>query len=339
MSILRAALYPESCRRSSNNFRGVRDRHEFAASSDGTDICFPPRKSRPPIFFSSLYICVLEMLESLMLTSECYLLALPPELRQLIFSNLFRPFDVIQITARPPSIPVEDEEGATSWPADQESFAVARHNLHPQLLATCKQLHIEGLPFLYSHRHFDFTARESLKLLLYNVGPKTFSNIHHIVLDWDSLQDFAWSMSKPDYAIALSGLHVIEMATWRNRHVDTTGTRWRNVRGYERMMCQAATDILHKHASLKLLVEEQFVRKGSITHTLPTEHNSHDKDQVRRLSVDTGPRRVKWRFLASEVGQKDNEIAIDIESDLKTLKATQDEASDGGFHLPMIDPF
>lgn len=277
------------------------------------------------------------MLDSLSLNPSCQLLALPPEIRQLVFTELFHPHETIHITAGPPSTPIENEESTTSWPADQESFALARHDLDSQLLSTCKQIHVEGLPFLYSQRFFNLTARESLKLFLHNVGSMTFSHIRHIILDWDSLQEFAWSISKPGYDVALSGLHVIEMATWRNRHLKTTGTRWRNVKGYERMICQAAADIVHKHASLKTVVEEHFVRKGSITQSTATIQDSDGTDQVRK--AESSPLRVKWRFLSSETHQKDNEMVIDIDEDLRILKATPDEASDGGFHLPMMDPF
>lgn len=279
------------------------------------------------------------MLESLTLNPECRFLALPVEIRQLIYSDLFQPFEVIQITARPPSTPIEDDEITTSWPADQDFFAIARHDLDAQLLATCKQIHTEGLPLLYSQRTFDLTARESMKLLLHNIGPTNFSKIRHVVLEWDALQDFAWSLSKPDYATALSGLHMVETATWRNRHLDTTGTRWRNVKGYERMMCQAAADILHKHDILKILAEEQFVRKGSITHIVAVHANDENDDKPKQVSGDTGPRRVKWRFLDSSTAMKDHETAVEIKKDLEILRATKGEADDGGFQMSMIDPF
>lgn len=278
------------------------------------------------------------MLESLTLNPECRFLAVPVEIRQLVYSELFRSCEIIHITARPPSTPIEDEEGTTSWPADQESFAIARHDLDSQLLATSKQIYAEGLPFLYSHPTFDLTARESLKLLLHNIGATNFSKIRHIVLDWDALQDFAWSISKPDYATALSGLHIVEMATWRNRHLDTTGTRWRNVRGYERTMCQAAADILLKHDNLKILVEELFVRKGSVTQIVTGHTIDENDEKSKQVSAAIGPRRVKWRFLAPSAIVKDHEIEVEIEKDLEKLRATQDEATDSGFQLS-IDPF
>lgn len=277
------------------------------------------------------------MLGLVSLENDCPFLAIPPELRRLVFTELFQPLKSIQITAGPPSTSAEDEETSTSWPADREFFNVAGHGLNSQLLTTCRQLYSEGLPLLYSQRCFDLTARESLKLLLHNVGPRTFSSIHRIMLDWDSLQDFAWSICKPGYTVALSGLQIIEMATWRNKHLRTTGTRWRNVKGYERMIVQAAADILDKHSSLNVVVEEHFVRRGSLINTVPVSRISDASEQPR--VVESGPLRVKWRFLSSEIFQKQNEVKIDIEEDLKLLRATQDEASDAGFQLPMIDPF
>lgn len=279
------------------------------------------------------------MLEALNLNTECPFLALPVEIRQLVFNDLFRPLEPIRITARPPPTSLEDDENTTSWSSERESFAIARHSLDSQFLATCKQIHTEGLTFLYSQRTFDLTARESLKLLLHNIGTKNFSNLHQIILDWDALQDFAWSISKPDYAAALSGLHVIEMATWRNRHLDTTSTRWRNVKGYERAMCQAAADILHKHDNLKILAQEHFVRKGSITHIAAGNAEGESDDKSKQVGAGMGSLRVKWRFLSPDVVLKDHEIVVEIEKDLEILRATQDEATDGGFQLPMIDPF
>lgn len=279
------------------------------------------------------------MLEALNLNTECPFLALPVEIRQLIFNDLFRPFEVLRITARPPPLSPEDDETTTSWSSEHESFAIARHSLHSHFLATCKQIYTEGLTFLYSQRTFDLTARESLKLLLRNIGPTNFSNIRQIVLDWDALQDFAWSISKPDYATALSSLHVIEMATWRNRHLDTTSTRWRNVKGYERTMCQAAADILYKHDNLKILAQEHFVRKGSIAHITPGQADGESEEKPQQVGAGAGSLRVKWRFLSPDAILKDHEIVVDIEKDLEMLRATQDEATDGGFQLPMIDPF
>lgn len=118
----------------------------------------------------------------------------------------------------------------------------------------------------------------------------------------------------------MRGLQCIEMATWRPRDMAGARMQWRAVRGYERMMCQAACDILDKQGQLKVLAEEPYRRRGVAAGGL-----SHAK--------------VKWRFVTSEQDLREGEVVVDIKTDLEKLRATQDEAIDGGFSLSMIDPF
>ena len=91
------------------------------------------------------------------------------------------------------------------------------------------------------------------------------------------------------------------------------------------MMCQAAFDITEKHAQLKVVAEEAFQRKSSL---ISSEGQGLTPSNCR----------VKWRFVTSEADLNEREVMVDIKGDLERLRATQEEASDGGFCLPMIDP-
>lgn len=257
-----------------------------------------------------------------------HLLALPIEVRELVYNLIFDPTTLIKVeaaAAREYEYAPATETDSTTWPADFESWAITRHPLSSQLLRACTQIHEEATPFLYSRRTFDLTARESLKLLFHNIGHAYFEHIRHVLIDWDSLEDFSRSLNKDEYQVGTSGLKSIQLASWRIRHIQGTSVRWRSVKGYERMVCQAAVDITEKHKQLKLVAEQAFQRKSSY------------------LSVDA-PRmppsncRVKWRFITHEADLKEGENVIDIKEDLGRLGATQDEASDGGFALPRIDP-
>lgn len=250
------------------------------------------------------------------------ILVIPVEIRELIYDLLLQPLTSIKITAAPVR-EYEYSEDST-FPSDFESWAITPHPLSSQVLRVNKQFYAESLPFLYSLRIFDLTARESSKLLLHNIGTRSFSHIKHVVIDWDALQNFAWDLGKDDYRDGLAGLRCIELATWRIRHMHGTSVRWRNVKSYERMSVQAACDIISKHGQIKILAEQFYQRRASLA-------GLESKTAVSN--------KVKWRFVTSEDELKEGEHVVDVHADLEQLRATQDEATEGGFSLPMMDPF
>lgn len=253
------------------------------------------------------------------------LLTIPLELREIVYDLLFTPSQQISVIAAPRH---EDEEdlqrsnNSTTWSVESGSWAMAPRLLSSQLLRVNRQLHAEALPFLYSRRMFDVTARDTLKILMHNTGPKNFSYIKNILIDWEELEQFAWNLKKPEYRTSLSGLNCVQIATWRHRHMFGTSVQWRSVKGRERSLLQAASEIVDQHQHLSILAEEPFRRKPSLI-SVPIENaTSH---------------RVKWRFIADQCDLREGEVVVDILKDLESVKATQQEADDVGFSLPIND--
>lgn len=252
------------------------------------------------------------------------LLALPIEIREVIYSLLFGSTSEIKIEAAPAreyEYSIAHNTDSTTWSADFESWATTKHPLSAQLLRVCRQIHDEAAPFLYSHRTFNLSPRESLKLMLHNIGPTHFEYIRHIIIGWETMEDLSRALNKDEYRIGTAGLKSMRLCTWRIRHMQGTSNSWRSVRGHERTMCQAAADIIEKHAQLRIVAETEFQRADRTPWRTPVN------------------RKVKWRFITSESELQANEVAIDIKGDLQRLRATKDEASDGGFSLGMVDPF
>lgn len=260
------------------------------------------------------------------------LLSVPLEVRLRIYDHLLLALKPVKIVPRPPweqnpedntnpdhpstrgylaltTISVPFDGSSTTWAADTESWAIMPHSLSSQLLRTCRDIYTETLPILYCHNSFDLTSRESLKLLLRNIGVANCSLIKHIVLDWDPLQDFAWCLAKDEYCEALRGLTCIQLAYWRVRNIRGTSIQWRSVKSYERQLCQAAKDILVKHPSLNILAEETF-------------HRRIDDPTTTFMCPNRTPNnRIKWRFVCSASEVKSTERIIDLDADLQELNA------------------
>ncbi|KAJ9653404.1 hypothetical protein H2198_007402 [Neophaeococcomyces mojaviensis] len=261
-------------------------------------------------------------------------LAIPLEIRQVVYSEIFDTRAGIAIEAAPRLAPSPGgEPTTTSWSAEDEFWAIKPHQLSSQFLRTCRQIHTEALPHLYSLRIFDVTARESLQLFLHNIGPQNFAFIHHIVIDWDFLQDLGWSLTKDEYKLATSGLNNIEVKSWRMRHLTGTSVQWRNVKSHERSLCQAALDICKKHKQLKVLAES-YHRRASSSAGISLSGIAGGGVPATRSNC-----RVKWRFVTCLEELREDETVVDIEKDIDLLRATKEEAREGGFSLPMIDPF
>lgn len=258
---------------------------------------------------------------------KSYFLDIPLEIRELIFDIVLHPTEPVIITAAPDRVyeyNLSTETNSTTWPADFESWEITHHPHSAQLLRVCSQIHREALPFLYSLRSFNLTARESLKLLLHNIKPRCFALIRSIKIEWEALQTFAWDLSKDDFCAAVAGLRCIQLATYRIRHMRDISVKWRNVRSYERMMLQAALDITQKHAFLKIVAEEPYRRRSSSVVAVPPPNSS------------TGCK-VRWRFITAEEELREGEVIADIQRDLEIINNTLDEADYTGLSLPAID--
>lgn len=198
------------------------------------------------------------------------------------------------------------------------TFRMKRMSLSAQLVRTCKHMYQETNVLLYANNVFNCSQRECLKLLLQSIGSKNFSSIKHIIIDWEQLQDFAWSLAKEEYNTAMSGLETVELATWRMRVLGGTSFLWKEVKSYERQLCQAAVDICAKHPKLNVVAQLPFHRSN------------------RGASAS---HRIKWRFITSATELRINEVEIPIEDELAQIKASGDSEAGGTGASQMIDPF
>ncbi|OJZ89727.1 hypothetical protein ASPFODRAFT_43006 [Aspergillus luchuensis CBS 106.47] len=121
-------------------------------------------------------------------------LTLPPELRLLIYTHLLtnkhhhrRTLSVADnITNAPPS---------TQYPIHLHHHHNKTNNLHPSILLTCKQIHAEALPILYTHNTFSTTHPTQLHHHLTSIGPLNTSLLRslHIFVPWSNSSSTIWS--------------------------------------------------------------------------------------------------------------------------------------------------
>ncbi|KAK4944105.1 hypothetical protein LTR10_016438 [Elasticomyces elasticus] len=236
-------------------------------------------------------------------------LNLPTEIRLKIYTHLFSFPDPIKIEPAHPTSQAAfifdsntNEAKETPWLLRQPTTS----GLTSQLLRTCRKIHHESLPVLYQSNIFDCSAREGVPLLQHNIGPSSFSLIRHVILDWEQLQDFAWSLAKPEHQLATNGLEIIDLASWRARILGGSSLLWHDVKAYERQLCQAALDICQKHAQLRLLRLKRD----------PTEFKLSGKTIMCKTT-----HRVKWRFVTEKEARthKDYDHVVDLQSELASL--------------------
>lgn len=237
---------------------------------------------------------------------QIQLLQLPSEIILRILDHLFINQEIMVERAIP--------EGPGATPV----FRMKNVTMGAQLIRTCRQMHRETHTLLYGQNTFNCSQREGLKLLLQSIGFKNFSAIKHIIIDWEQIQDFAWSLAKEDYNSAMAGLEIVELATWRTRMLGGTSFILREAKSYERQLCQAAFDICEKHPRLKVVAQRPFHRS---------------------VRVGTSSHRVKWRFVMSAKDMWSNEVAAPIAEELAQLKASSDTEAGGAGASQMIDPF
>jgi len=95
---------------------------------------------------------------------------------------------------------------------------------------------------------------------------------------------------------------------------------WRDVKSYERQICQAALDITRKHPRLKVVLARTFYKRpkasvGVYTSVVPNTWG-----------------RIKWRFVteaaaaaaaaAAKVGENGNEKVVNLQDELDRLSAS-----------------
>ena len=268
-------------------------------------------------------------------------LAIPFEIRSIIYDLLFEPGLEVAVFASPIVYDDEDDDSerqdtlaeednsdgrrnSTTWRADVESWAIRTTpelRCSSQLLVVCRQVYYEALPILYN-RVFDLTGREAPQLLMHNIGCTHFQHIKRVIITWDTLEEFSRLLNKQEYIDGTSGLTELYFANWRIRHVGGVALSYRNVKGQERSMLEAAHNIVSKHRSLTCVAERMFVRRGSV---------------LDPNAADSTIRKVKWRLLAAEDMLIEDEKVLDLDHELEqvvTMKGQAEVAS-----MPMMDPF
>ena len=234
-----------------------------------------------------------------------HLLSLPTEIRVQLYIYLFQSVTPIKIESQHSSQQSSEHsepEGNNADSYSDQTWTIRRpstptNGLSSQVLLVCREIYTEAHPYLYRLNMFDCSSRSSLPLLQSCLSPITFPHIRHLILDWEHLQDFAWSLAKPGQVEATRGLQVVELGTWRMRVRYAGGTfLWRDVKSYERQLCQAALDICRKHAHLRLVLEREFpYRRKKLVDNTTLGKSIHGRTTQR----------VKWRFVTEALGTMD----------------------------------
>lgn len=203
--------------------------------------------------------------------------------------------------------------------------------LSGQLLSVCRQIHLEASPVLYSQTSFNCSAREGVMLLMHTVGRANFSAIRHLILGWEQLQDFAWSLAKPDLVSATHSLETLELAAWRTRVRGGASFLWRDTRSYERQVCQAALDICVKHPRLRVVLERPYYRlrgpdnQSEGAWTGPQQPSTH---------------RIKWRIVTDKAAEdmEEDETIVNLKRELIILNVSSSK-DDTRWQPGSLSPF
>ncbi|PYH68316.1 uncharacterized protein BO88DRAFT_405753 [Aspergillus vadensis CBS 113365] len=126
-------------------------------------------------------------------------LTLPPELRLLIYTHLLTNHDhdhrALSVTN---NIANNRPQFSTQNPIHlyhPHHHSNKKNNLHPSILLTCKQIHAEALPILYTHNTFSTTHPTQLHHHITSIGPLNTSLLRslHIFVPWSNSSSTIWS--------------------------------------------------------------------------------------------------------------------------------------------------
>ncbi|KAK7899951.1 hypothetical protein LTR67_003697 [Exophiala xenobiotica] len=260
-------------------------------------------------------------------------LSLPSELRLKIYTYVLTSSEPITITPSSPTshqffqflsfdIELDFSSLSSSSPRTPSSSRTTTSpkllppspSVSAQFLRTSRLIHTEATPILYTSNTFNCSSRSALPILLQTLTPTTSPLLTHLILDWDQLQDFSWSLSKPATVHATSGLRTLDLATWRMRVVGGSSSLWRDVKSYERQICQAALDITRKHPRLKVVLQRTFHKRSNLI------------TGARASIVPNTWGRIKWRFVTEQAAAAAvavaNEKVVDLQDELDRLSAS-----------------
>ena len=195
--------------------------------------------------------------------SSASLLTIPAEIRLKIYSLLFM-HNTLKVEAQPNTNPIDYSDLSTEYDTTLSMKPVA---LSSQLLRVNKQLHSEATPLLYSSNTFDCSARSGTELLIASLTPPSFTLITSLMLDWDQLLDFSFSLAKPSFTNLTSSLTILSLAHWRTRVLGGSSFLWRDVKAYERSVCQSAHAIITKSTQLRIVAQRPWVRPKHLQST------------------------------------------------------------------------
>jgi hypothetical protein len=94
--------------------------------------------------------------------------------------------------------------------------------LSSHVLRLNQQIHDEAMSILYGINIFDCSLRSATYLLTNAISTTNFRLIKHLILDWDQLQDFAFSLAKDSQVVTTSGLETLSLNTFRTRILRST---------------------------------------------------------------------------------------------------------------------
>jgi hypothetical protein len=91
-------------------------------------------------------------------------------------------------------------------------------------------------------------------------------------------------------------------------------SRWRDVKSYERQICQAALDITRKHPRLKVVLQRTFYKRSNVINGA----------RARASIVPNTWGRIKWRFVTEQAAAAAvaNEKVVDLQGELDSLSAS-----------------
>ena len=300
------------------------------------------------------------------MSSPSTFLSLPVEIRLKIYTLLFHCNNALLVEPTSPTHQqsLDDDEDSPSFipyhlrispiqscrpsylsgPISSCNFGLG---LSSQLLLTNKQISSEALPLLYSLNRFNCTLRSAPQIFSQIISTANFAHIRHLLLDWDQLQDFAWSLAKEDQRLATSGLEVLELAHFRTRMLRRPQrieearlgispdpplpspsppvlglSLWANTRDHERQLHQAALEITQKHVRLRHVVQQmsrQARPRGFQREDVGLLTGGYAASRpIPEVKVSV---RVRWRFVTTK-GLRDaaeDEAVLDLPAELATL--------------------
>jgi hypothetical protein len=294
------------------------------------------------------------------------LLGLPVEIRLNIYTLLFLCASTLRIEPASPSYQqaLDDEQGPSQRyqirispvqfcrpaylkrPFSTDDYGLG---LTSQLLLTCRQIYSEALPLIYSLNKFDCSLRSAPQIFYQIISVTNFAMIRHLLLDWDQLQDFAWSLSKDSQVSATAGLEVLELAyfrrkalrhpRWEYQRMDITDDppkpsedivrshdRMRErTKDHERQLHQAALEITQRHARLRYLVQETCLKagpRGYQRERVSTSMGGRGYTLSRPIVELTTSERLRWRFVSEKAlhESRGNGTVLDIVAELTALE-------------------